>query len=428
VSLVASLVAIVLAQKKLLLKHHVLEAVMILDLFGLIGAYAAGSCRDASTSVYMVALAGAVLIYVVIHIVFFTLDPSDDMTADDQHKLENMREVLLLLAILAATLTYQAGLTPPGGFWEKDDTHAGHLAGFPVLRDKYPRRYDAFFYCNAVSFMASVALIVLLLNPNLYKPGIRCNALIVSMVVGMLGLMGAYAAGSSLHLRTSIVVLALLVVAVFLIVVCLAFLYRFKQKQQQSGMPSKYHMLLRRLAAAIIEDNRGGGGGGGSGDNADAAYVATATYLMLVGILAASVTYVTGLKPPGGLWRDDGDGHSAGNPVLYDIDKPRYNTFFYSNSTSLVASITVMAFLLRRMVVNWNKTAPLWSMHITMLLNILALLIAYAAGSARDWGTTGIVILMPVPILFFVLLLFALCRNKGDTQDAGSGTRRGCIP
>ena len=68
-----------------------------------------------------------------------------------------------------------------------------------------------------------------------------------------------------------------------------------------------------------------------------------AKYLMLVGILAASVTYLTGLKPPGGLWREDGAGHDAGNPVLYDVDRHRYNAFFYSNSTSFMASITVIA-------------------------------------------------------------------------------------
>ena len=32
-------------------------------------------------------------------------------------KLEKSRKLLLLLAILAAGLTYQAGMSPPGGFW-----------------------------------------------------------------------------------------------------------------------------------------------------------------------------------------------------------------------------------------------------------------------------------------------------------------------
>ncbi|GJM87578.1 hypothetical protein PR202_ga03545 [Eleusine coracana subsp. coracana] len=131
--------------------------------------------------------------------------------------------MLLLLAILAATLTYQVGLTPPSAFWQAND-NLGHQAGFPVLVDNYPRRYKAFFYCNAASFMASVALILLLVNPNLYKPAIQCYALYICMVAGMFGLMGAYAAGSSRRLRSSIFTLAL-VIAVLLSVAVLMLIF-----------------------------------------------------------------------------------------------------------------------------------------------------------------------------------------------------------
>jgi hypothetical protein len=74
---VASLVIMVMLQKESLIRLHVLEKAMVLDLFALIGAYAAGSCRDTSTSIYTVAMAGAVLVYVVIHIVFFQVDPNN---------------------------------------------------------------------------------------------------------------------------------------------------------------------------------------------------------------------------------------------------------------------------------------------------------------------------------------------------------------
>ncbi|XBH65283.1 hypothetical protein VPH35_118905 [Triticum aestivum] len=186
VAFVASLVAIVLVQKEILVKHHALEAAMILDLFGLIGAYAAGSCRDVSTSIYAMALAGAVLVYVVIHVVFFTLDHKDKKDTVQEHQLlEKRRKRLLLFAILAATITYQAGLTPPGGFLLEDDKFGRHHAGDPVLLDNYPRRYNAFFYCNSISFMLSIALIILLVNPNLYRPAIRSNALSVCTAVGL---------------------------------------------------------------------------------------------------------------------------------------------------------------------------------------------------------------------------------------------------
>lgn len=118
----------------------ILEVVMILDLVGLIGAFAAGCCRDVSTSIYVVALAGGALVYVVFHIVFFTLH-RDDLHHDESDDMEEKRKLLLLLAILAVTLTYQAGLTPPGGFWLGDVSEVGHYAGDPVLLSNYPRRY-----------------------------------------------------------------------------------------------------------------------------------------------------------------------------------------------------------------------------------------------------------------------------------------------
>jgi len=45
----------------------------------------------------------------------FELPPEEDENM--KWKLEKRRKLLLLLAILAAGLTYQAGMSPPGGFW-----------------------------------------------------------------------------------------------------------------------------------------------------------------------------------------------------------------------------------------------------------------------------------------------------------------------
>ncbi|CAN6373190.1 unnamed protein product [Urochloa humidicola] len=417
---VASLVIMVMLQRSSLIRHHVLEKAMILDLFALIGAYAAGSCRDTSTSIYTVAMAGAVLIYVVIHIVFF----DHNGNGHHQDQLDQYREVLLLLAILAATLTYQAGLTPPGGFWEEDNAKAGHWAGFPVLQDKYPRRYKAFFYCNAASFMASVALILLLLNPNLYRPGIRCYALYVCMVAGMFGLMAAYAAGSSLHLRTSIIAFAL-VSAVFVGVVFLAIrLYRASKEQTKDQGKKE-----PGAAEAPVQPEKNESDKAETPDQPKDEDDMIQEYLMLVGILGASVTYLTGLKPPGGMWKDDGNGHAAGNPVLHDINKHRYNAFFYSNSTAFVASIVVMALLLSRMMGQWRSHhLPLWPMHTAMFLGMVALLVAYAAGSARDQCTSWKVIVLLVPIVAFVMCLFAFYKKKvaekgekGPNEAAGTG-------
>jgi hypothetical protein len=253
--------------------------------------------------------------------------------------------------------------------------------------------------------MASVALIVLLLNPTLYGPGIKCYALFVCMVAGMFGLIGAYPAGSSLHLGTSIVDLAL-VIAVFAIVVYVAIIRHVQQKRPEPKGQAAEGSKIPSSTMTTETHGRSSDDRGTQDLKKKEFDMMMAKYLMLVGILAASVTYLTGLKPPGGLWREDGAGHDAGNPVLYDVDRHRYNAFFYSNSTSFMASITVIALLLSRMILGSKSNKPLWPMHTAMLLDMLALLGAYAAGSARDWCTSKDVALLLFPILSFVLLLF----------------------
>uniref|UniRef100_A0ACD5YVN7 Uncharacterized protein n=1 Tax=Avena sativa TaxID=4498 RepID=A0ACD5YVN7_AVESA len=410
VALVASLVAIVLVQKQLLVKHHVLEAAMILDLFGLIGAYAAGSCRDVNHSIYVMALAGAVLIYVVIHVVFFTLDHEDKDNSDEDRLLEKRRKRLLLFAILAATITYQAGLTPPGGFLLQDDK-LGHHAGDPVLLYNYPRRYNAFFYCNSVSFMLSIALILLLVNRNLYRPAIRSNALSVCTAVGLFCLMGAYAAGTTQHIKTSIYIFVLVAVVLFIASgLLLVFLMR-EMKRNDNSAPAP--------APPIEQDEEEMKEG-----EKERKRHARRKYLMLLGILVASVAYQAGLEPPGGAWQNSSNGYEAGNPVMHDNRRPRYLIFFYSNSVSFMASIVVIIMLLP----HWlpNRKEGEWSLRVmnwTIILDLLALLVSYAAGSNRGWKTSVYVVALIIAVLsyFAIHTTLSLCsdrRHCGKLQNS----------
>nr|XP_015642284.1 uncharacterized protein LOC107277395 [Oryza sativa Japonica Group] len=240
IAFAVSLVIIILVQYKPILKHHILELAMIMDLFGLIGAYSAGSCRDVTTSIYVIALAGVVLVYVVIHVIFITLDEDMGKKDGDKDKKDEgkRRKRLLLFAVLCTTLTYQAGLTPPGGFWLKDDEF-GHHAGEPVLSYNYPRHYKAFLYCNSMSFMSSIAVIILLVNPNLYKPAIRSYALSVCTAVGMFALMCAYAAGSTQHLKTSIYIFGLVALVLFIMIVVLICFVKKEMSQLTHKMRKK---------------------------------------------------------------------------------------------------------------------------------------------------------------------------------------------
>uniref|UniRef100_A0ACD5TSK1 Uncharacterized protein n=1 Tax=Avena sativa TaxID=4498 RepID=A0ACD5TSK1_AVESA len=376
IAFMASLVTIILVQNKFLLQTHVLEAAMILDLFALIGAYAAGSCRDARTSVYTMALPGAVLFYVVIHVVFSTLNYMDTIASKEIDFVEKRRKRLLLFAVLAATITYQAGLNPPGGFRLQDDNSAGD----PVLLHNFPHRYTAFFYCNSVSFMVSIVLIILLMNRHLYRLAIRSYALTICTAAGMLSLMGSYAAGSTQHLRTSIYIFVLVAVVVSVMAGLVLYTYTGRAVRSTDSQPKPEN-----------------------GDTLRKKRHAKRKYLMLIGILVASVTYQAGLNPPGGTWQSDSGWYLA---------------FFYSNFTSFVASILVIVLLLPQW---WSKKEwSLKTMKMLIFLDLLALQGAYAAGSSKGWKTSMYVLALIGAVLAYIVIHIALamsCRRSHDQTD-----------
>uniref|UniRef100_A0A0E0A8C7 PGG domain-containing protein n=1 Tax=Oryza glumipatula TaxID=40148 RepID=A0A0E0A8C7_9ORYZ len=346
-------------------KRRAMQAAMTLDLLGLMGAYAAGSCRSAAATVYVSVLAVAVFVYSLGNVVAFTtmgrrretrlmrwvdgmvqkvlerLHLWDGQAEEADDDMERKRKFLLQLAILAATVTYKTGLNPPGGFWSGS---GDGRAGDPVLVDHYRNRYMVFFYCNATGFMASVAVILMLVDRRLYKQGIRCNALNACVVVGLLGLMLAYAAGSCRRLRTSAYVIALVAAVVgFLLLQILLFLLakRVVPATLEHRLPPWLLALFEPLTPPPRKAAAAAAAGGeddkqqDSGERHTKQYMKR-KYLMLLGVLAASVTYQAGLSPPGGTWGGDGAMvagggststtyyYAAGDPVLHDTDRARF--------------------------------------------------------------------------------------------------------
>ncbi|CAN6172612.1 unnamed protein product [Urochloa humidicola] len=138
--------------------------------------------------------------------------------------LNEMRGWLIVVAVLVASVTYQAGLNPPGGNWQDSNSDHGRVAGDPVLRSKFPTRYAVFFYFNATAFLTSLAIIVLLMDESFYHSESKVVALKFIVVLDMVMLMGAYLAGST---RTVIMSMYTFVFGV----VVLAFLYVVYTKQ-----------------------------------------------------------------------------------------------------------------------------------------------------------------------------------------------------
>ncbi|KAF0903419.1 hypothetical protein E2562_027704 [Oryza meyeriana var. granulata] len=113
------------------------RVVMVLDLLSLMGAYAAGECRDATTTKYTAVLVAAVFIYLVVQMVLASLPVG---VHDNERVInEKSRKVLLLLATFATSLTSVAGLSAPGGFWAVDG--AGHRAGETVMGSVPPLQH-----------------------------------------------------------------------------------------------------------------------------------------------------------------------------------------------------------------------------------------------------------------------------------------------
>ncbi|KAJ4815849.1 Ankyrin repeat family protein [Rhynchospora pubera] len=128
---------------------------------------------------------------------------------------EEMRGWIMVVAVLIASVTYASGLNPPGGFWQEDllpdnkDGLPSHVAGVSILHDKYNTRFTIFFYANATAFMTSLVVIILLMNEKFYNNNIKVLILNISLVVGLMSLMIAYAAGSTRRFTTSLYVIAL---------------------------------------------------------------------------------------------------------------------------------------------------------------------------------------------------------------------------
>ncbi|XP_006656008.1 uncharacterized protein LOC102721652 [Oryza brachyantha] len=435
----ASLVMLImLLDKKMskkVIKRRALQTAMITDLLALLGAFVVGSCREKTKSIYISVVIFFAVAYVPLHcwaliyIVperwtqWFTqrlhhgmeesprVGVDNDAKAASEKDLERRRNLLLILAVLVATVTYQAGLNPPGGIWPDGNSNGGK-PGNPVLQDSHPERYDVFYYSNAVSFVSSVAVIILLINRESCEHGIKSYALRFCLIAGLLGLLIAYSAGSFRKVKS----IGYLIIITSAVLICLltqvlvlsstkdalqwpAWSRRWLQnifglgdskKSLESPSQSKNESNVVQLVPFVDEEKE-----------------KRHKYLMLLAILAASIAYQAGLNPPGGFWSDDSpDGYKAGNPVLKDIHSRRYMVFYVSNSFSFMASVAVIMLLLIKSV-RKNKV-PLQALFLIMILDLLALMIGYAAGSCRKVRTSIFVFMVVCCVVLYLVIVIIL--------------------
>ncbi|KAF7014859.1 unnamed protein product [Triticum aestivum] len=125
-------------------------------------------------------------------------------------------------------------------------------------------------------------------------------------------------------------------------------------------------------------------------------------WLMVLATLIASITYASGLSPPGGFQSGDSDDDrfNPATPVLRYRSPWRYKTFYYCNTVAFALSLSTMLLVASQ---DLRRLAKIKVLEIMVALDVLALLMAYIVGST--FGLTelgvcaGLVLIVPVALV-----------------------------
>lgn len=99
-----------------------------------------------------------------------------------------MKEALLVVATLMATITFQAGMNPPGGVFQEDKN--GHEAGTAIM--SYLNGYKYFTFFNITGLFASLSLILLLVSGLSFTRKISIRGLIIITWIAVASILGSY--------------------------------------------------------------------------------------------------------------------------------------------------------------------------------------------------------------------------------------------
>uniref|UniRef100_A0ACD5TSJ7 Uncharacterized protein n=1 Tax=Avena sativa TaxID=4498 RepID=A0ACD5TSJ7_AVESA len=348
-----------------------IQAVMMLNLLSAVGAYTAGTSCDRVTTIYSLVLVGITVTWLVIQMVW-TSFWSGQFYYSDAAVEKRIRKVLMLLATFAVGVTYvAAGKSTPGGFWNDD----------VVLVEGHGKRQTVFLCFNATAFVASLLIIVVLLDR---KP--RVNEAYGLITAALLSLIVAYIAGSSrkIDIDTTTIYLYGLVGAVlilFIIILQIAVGQGWIEalRRPRNKIEKVHGWLGTKLQEAVKKVLRQRHNNG-----RDTAVHKASSLVLLLATAAATVTYQAGLNPPGGVWPDSGSGHIAGDPILLTTNARRFKVFFYCNSIAFVASSVTIILVQNELLLETNV------LKAAMVLDLFALIGAYAAPLRKlSWWGRG---------------------------------------
>ncbi|KAM3384380.1 hypothetical protein ACQJBY_008807 [Aegilops geniculata] len=120
-------------------------------------------------------------------------------------------------------------------------------------------------------------------------------------------------------------------------------------------------------------------------------------WLMVLATVIASITYASGLNPPGGF---QGGGGDRVTPVLRATSPRRYTTFYYCNTAAFALSLSIVLLVASQ---DLRRLAKIKVLEIIVALDVLALLMAYIVGSTfglEELGVcAGLVLIVPVALI-----------------------------
>ncbi|KAF8040642.1 hypothetical protein BT93_B2768 [Corymbia citriodora subsp. variegata] len=76
----------------------------------------------------------------------------------------SMHKTLMVVAALLATMSFQVGINPPGGLQQDKISNTNDTAGKSILAINNGEDYKVFVFCNTISFISSLGIIMVLIS------------------------------------------------------------------------------------------------------------------------------------------------------------------------------------------------------------------------------------------------------------------------